>query len=48
MPVRFDKDTLRRPHTLATHKSTDYQTLLKTFVMERLYEAEKREDIIGN
>jgi hypothetical protein len=47
VPVRFDEDTLRRLRTLAARKGTGYQTLLKTFVMERLYEEEKREGIIG-
>lgn len=47
VPVRFDADTLRRLRTLAARKGTGYQTLLKTFVMERLYEEEKREGIIG-
>jgi hypothetical protein len=45
--VRFDRFTLRRLKTLAAARNTGYQTLLKEFVVERLYEEEKREGIIG-
>jgi hypothetical protein len=45
--VRFDQFTLRRLKTLAALRNTGYQTLLKEFVVERLYEEEKREGIIG-
>jgi len=45
--VRFDQFTLKRLKTLATLRNTGYQTLLKEFVVERLYEEEKREGIIG-
>lgn len=45
--IRFDADTVRRLRVLARKKETGYQTLLKTFVQERLYEEEKREGIIG-
>lgn len=44
--IRFDKFTLRRLKTLATLHNTGYQTLLKEFVAERLYEEEKRAGII--
>jgi hypothetical protein len=44
--VRFDQFTLRRLKTLATLHNTGYQTLLKEFVVERLYEEEKRAGII--
>jgi hypothetical protein len=44
--VRFDRFTLRRLKTLAAARNTGYQTLLKEFVVERLYEEEKREGII--
>lgn len=44
--VRFDEFTLRRLRELAAHRNTGYQTLLKEFVIERLYEEEKREGII--
>lgn len=45
--VRFDDDTLRRLKTLASRRHKGYQTLLKEFVVERLYEEEKREGLIG-
>jgi hypothetical protein len=45
--IRFDADTVRRLRVLARKKETGYQTLLKTFVQERLYEEEKREGIVG-
>jgi hypothetical protein len=44
--IRFDQLTLRRLKTLATLHNTGYQTLLKEFVVERLYEEEKRAGII--
>jgi hypothetical protein len=44
--VRFDGDTLGRLKALAARKGTGYQTLLKEFVVERLYEEEVREGII--
>lgn len=44
--VRFDQFTLKRLRTLATLRNKGYQTLLKEFVVERLYEEEKREGII--
>lgn len=44
--VRFDQFTLQRLKTLAGKRNTGYQTLLKEFVVERLYEEEKREGII--
>ena len=44
--VRLEADTLRRLRRLAAKKGTKYQTLLKTFVQERLYEEEKREGLI--
>lgn len=45
--VRFDSDTLTRLKTLARKRHKGYQTLLKEFVMERLYEEEKREGLIA-
>ena len=45
--VRFDADILRRLRVLAVKKHKGYQTLLKEFVVERLYEEEKREGIVG-
>ncbi len=46
--IRFDQLTLRRLKTLATLHNTGYQTLLKEFVVERLYEEEKRAGIIDS
>ncbi len=44
--VRFDQFTLTRLKALAALRNTGYQTLLKEFVIERLYEEEKRQGII--
>jgi hypothetical protein len=44
--IRFDQFTLMRLRALAAMRNTGYQTLLKEFVVERLYEEEKREGII--
>jgi predicted DNA binding CopG/RHH family protein len=44
--VRFDQFTLTRLKSLAAARNTGYQTLLKEFVIERLYEEEKREGIL--
>lgn len=44
--IRFDQFTLYRLKALAAARNTGYQTLLKEFVVERLYEEEKREGII--
>jgi hypothetical protein len=44
--VRFDEFTIKRLKGLAERRNTGYQTLLKEFVVERLYEEEKREGII--
>jgi predicted DNA binding CopG/RHH family protein len=46
--VRLDEVTLRRLKALAALRNTGYQTLLKEFVVERLYEEEKREGIISS
>ncbi len=45
--IRFDSDTLTRLKAVARKKHKGYQTLLKEFVMERLYEEEKREGLLG-
>lgn len=45
--IRFDQFTLERLRTLAATRNIGYQTLLKEFVVERLYEEEKREGIIS-
>ena len=39
---RFEDDTVTRLKVLAERKGMGYQTLLKEFVVERLYEEEKR------
>ncbi|QQK76403.1 hypothetical protein HUG15_13095 [Salicibibacter cibarius] len=39
--IRMDQDPLERLQTLADKKQKGYQTLLKQFVIERLYEEEK-------
>jgi hypothetical protein len=44
--IRFDQFTLMRLKSLAAARNTGYQTLLKEFVVERLYEEEKRAGII--
>ncbi len=44
--IRLDADVLKRLKVLAQKKGKGYQTLLKEFVLERLYEEEKREGII--
>jgi predicted DNA binding CopG/RHH family protein len=44
--IRFDEFTIKRLKELAGRRNTGYQTLLKDFVVERLYEEEKRERII--
>ncbi len=44
--IRFDQFTLKRLKALAALRNTGYQTLLKEFVIERLYEEEKRAGII--
>jgi hypothetical protein len=45
--VRFDDDTIKRLRGLARLKGKGYQTLLKEFVVERLYEEEKRAGLVG-
>lgn len=40
--IRMDVDTLERLQELAEKKRKGYQTLLKQFVIERLYEEEKK------
>jgi predicted DNA binding CopG/RHH family protein len=44
--IRVEGDILRRLQVVAARKGMRYQTLLKEFVVERLYEEEKREGII--
>jgi hypothetical protein len=45
--VRLDDDLLRRLRALAAKKHKGYQSLLKEFVVERLYEEEKREGLLA-
>ena len=45
--MRFDDSTLQRIKVLAARRHKGYQTLLKEFVMERLYEEEKRKGLVG-
>jgi hypothetical protein len=44
--LRLESDVLHRLRVLAARKHTGYQTLLKSFVIERLYEEEKREGLV--
>jgi len=44
--LRLDSDVLERIRALAETKHKGYQTLMKEFVVERLYEEEKREGIL--
>ncbi len=44
--LRLDHELMRRLKALARKKGKGYQTLLKEFVIERLYEEEKREGIL--
>jgi predicted DNA binding CopG/RHH family protein len=44
--IRFDDLTLRRLKEMADRRNVGYQTLLKMFVTERLYEEEKREGML--
>lgn len=47
IPLRLDADVVRRLKVLARQKRKRYQTLLEEFVIERLYEEEKREGLVG-
>jgi uncharacterized protein (DUF4415 family) len=44
--IRLDADVLSRLKVLATRKKKGYQSLLKEFIVERVYEEEKREGVI--
>lgn len=44
--LRMESDTLARLRLLADKKGMAYQTLLKNFVQERLYEEEKRHQLV--
>ena len=45
--IRLDPDVYFRLRSLAQQKGRSYQALLKEFLVERLYEEEKREGIVG-
>ncbi len=45
--VRMENDLVNRLRVLAAVKGVGYQTLLRQFVADRVYEEEKREGIIG-
>ena len=45
--LTLEQDTIRRLKRLARKKGMGYQTLLKSFVGERLYEEEKLEGMRG-
>ena len=45
--IKLEIETKERLKRLAKAKGMPYQTLLKTFVLERLYEEEKRMGIVG-
>ena len=44
--LRIEQDVVKRLKVLARKKQMGYQTLLKSFVIERLYEEEKREGVV--
>ena len=46
LSIRMEGDLLNRLKALAAVKDTGYQTLLRQFVAERVYEEEKREGIL--
>jgi predicted DNA binding CopG/RHH family protein len=46
VPIRFDATTLARLRRLAERRGVGYQTLLREFVLERLYEEEIRDGIV--
>lgn len=45
--IRFDDYTLARLKRIAEQRNVGYQTLLKDFVIERLYEEERREGVFS-
>lgn len=46
--IRFDESTITRVKILAERRGKGYQTLVKEFITERLYEEEKREGLVGH
>lgn len=45
--VRFDETTRQHVRALAARRHQGYQTLIKQFVIERLYEEGKRDATVG-
>lgn len=45
--IRLDEETVERLKALSHRKGKGYQTLIKEFISERLYEEEKREGVLG-
>ncbi len=45
-PIRFTEKDLERYKRMAKIKGVGYQTLIKQFASERLYEEEKREGLV--
>ena len=45
--IRFEQQVLERLRSLANRRGMRYQTLLKQFVIERLYEEERREGLVA-
>lgn len=43
--IRLGEDTVERLKALSKRKGKGYQTLIKEFISERLYEEEKREGV---
>ena len=48
LSLGFSADVAQRLRALAKKKRLDYVAMTRTFVMERLYEEEKREGIVVN
>jgi predicted DNA binding CopG/RHH family protein len=46
--LRFDEHLILRAKALASRRGKGYQTLLKEFIAERLYEEERREGLVGD
>jgi hypothetical protein len=44
--IRFEQHLLDRLRSLSSRRGMRYQTLLKQFVVERIYEEERREGIV--
>ena len=44
--MRFDESTIQRLRTVADKRHNGYQSLAREFIVERLYEEEKREGLV--